>query len=72
MNTSGELGLTTIQKGLSKRLDDLLKKNNVPAETREMFINSFEMMYEYIPFALKLKKNPSDGKVLLEFLSTKV
>lgn len=28
-------------------------------------------MYEYIPYAIKQKKNPSDGKVLAEFLATK-
>ncbi|CAG9258711.1 hypothetical protein PUN4_320067 [Paraburkholderia unamae] len=34
-------------------------------------INSFEMMYEYIPYAMKQAKNPSDGKVLAEFLAGK-
>ena len=71
MGTNAELGLTTAQKLVSQKLDDLMKRNNVPSETREAFINAFEMMYEYIPYAMKQKKNPSDGKVLAEFLATK-
>ena len=71
MAAASELGLTTTQKVISQKLDELLKKNQVPAETREMIVNSFEMMYEYIPYARKQRKNPSDGKVLAEFLATK-
>jgi hypothetical protein len=71
MTAALELGLTTTQKVVSQKLDDLLKANRVPTETREMMVNSFEMMYEYIPYAIKQGKNPSDGKVLAEFLATK-
>ena len=71
MPSISELGLTTTQKIISQKLDELLKSNNVPTETREMFVNSFEMMYEYIPYAIKQRKNPSDGKILAEFLATK-
>lgn len=66
-----ELGLTTTQKVISAKLDELLKSNNVPQEAREALINSFEMMYEYIPYAIEQGKNPSDGKVLAKFLANK-
>lgn len=71
MSAYGELGGTAFQKLVSQRLDSALASNNVPQDTRDMFINSLEMMYEYIPYAISQKKNPSDGKVLAAFLASK-
>jgi hypothetical protein len=71
MTAIRDLGLTTTQKVVSQKLDDLLKSQNVPAATREALINSFEMMYEYIPYAITQGENPSSGKVLAQFLATK-
>lgn len=71
MTAIRDLGLTGTQKLVSQRLDELLKRQNVPVETREAFIQSFEMMYEYIPYALEQRENPSSGKVLAKFLATK-
>jgi hypothetical protein len=71
MSSMKELELTTTQKAVSQKLNDLLTQQKVPAETREAILNSFEMMYEYIPYAIKQGENPSSGKVLAEFLATK-
>jgi len=71
MGAMTELGLTTTQKVISRSLDELLKSRNVEPETRETIVNAFEMMYEYIPYAIQQRENPSDGKVLARFLATK-
>lgn len=71
MTSIRDLGLTSTQKIVSQKLEELLKRQNVPAETREALINSFEMMYEYIPYAIEQRENPSSGKVLAKFLATK-
>lgn len=52
-------------------LDDLLTKQNVSSDTRAMVVNSFEMMWEYVPYAISQGKNPSDKKVLAQFLANK-
>lgn len=71
MSRMSELGLTTTQKMVSQQLDQLLTKHHVPQETREAILNSFEMLYEYIPYAIEQGKSPSDGTVLAKFLATK-
>jgi hypothetical protein len=71
MGAMTELGLTTTQKIVSQRLEAFLKARNVEPATRETVINAFEMMYEYVPYAIQQGKNPSDGKVLAKFLATK-
>lgn len=71
MGSYTELRGTAFQKLVSQRLDSAMAANDVPQETRDMFINSLEMMYEYIPYALNQGKNPSDGKILAAFLATK-
>lgn len=71
MTTARDLGLTTTQKIVSQKIDELMQKNNIPKETREAIIISFEMMYEYIPYAIEQGENPSSGKVLAKFLATK-
>ncbi len=71
MTTMSELGLTSTQKAVSHALDQLLQKQKVPQETREAILNSFEMLYEYIPYAIEQGKSPSDGKILAKFLATK-
>ena len=68
---STEINQSAVQKVISQKLDDLMKERGVPSETREAVTNSFGMMSEYIPYALKQRKDPSDGKVLAEFLATK-
>jgi hypothetical protein len=71
MGAMTELGLTTTQKVVSQKLDEFLKAKKVEPETRETILNAFEMMYEYIPYAIQQGKNPSDGKILAKFLATK-
>lgn len=66
-----ELGIAGVQKALAQQLDNFLRQRKVSNEAREAIVNSFEMMVEYIPYALKQKKDPSDGKVLAAFLATK-
>lgn len=66
-----DLGITATQKALSRILDGFMTKRGVPKETREAITNSFEMMYEYIPYAIEQGENPSDGKVLAKFLANK-
>ena len=63
----GSLGI----KAAAQQIDDYMIKRGVSEETRSAVINSIGMMYEYIPYAIKQNKNPSDGKVLAEFLATK-
>jgi hypothetical protein len=71
MTMPTDLMLTTTQKVVSQKLDELMRQQGVPQATRDAIVNSFEMMYEYIPYAIKQGKNPSDGKVLAEFLAKK-
>ena len=71
MSELKELTASGLQKVVSQKLDSLMAAKNVPKETREMLINSLEMIYEYISYARKLSQNPSDGKALRGFLATK-
>ncbi len=71
MGSARDLGLSATQKLVSQKLDDLLKAQKVAPEVREAMLNSFEMMYEYIPYAIEQGENPSSGKVLAKFLATK-
>lgn len=71
MATTQELGLTALQKEISHQLDQLLQNQRVPQETREAILNSFEMLYEYIPYAIRQGKNPTDGMILADFMATK-
>ncbi|HEX2553595.1 MAG TPA: hypothetical protein VHL98_07840 [Microvirga sp.] len=63
----GSLGM----KGAMTMLDEHMRSRGVSEETRSAVINTVEMMYEYIPYAIKQGKDPTDGKVLAEFLMTK-
>jgi hypothetical protein len=65
--SSGALGT----KFVVAKIDELMKSRGVNEETRNAITNSVEMMYEYIPYAIKQGKDPADGKVLAEFLATK-
>ena len=70
MSDFGELSGSLGMKAAMQRLDQALEKRVEP-ETREAIVNSIEMMYEYIPYTIKQGKNPTDGKVLAEFLAGK-
>jgi hypothetical protein len=70
----GELGVSAGDLGVRaavEQLDAYMKKKGISEETRNAITNSISMMYEYIPYALNQGKDPSDGKVLREFLVTK-
>jgi hypothetical protein len=71
MSSARDLGLTTTQRVVSHKLDQLLTVQKVGPEAREALINSFEMMYECIPYAIEQGENPSNGKVLAKFLAAK-
>ena len=58
-------------KAMIQKLDGYLAKQGVQKESRDAIMNSFEMMYEYIPYAAKQGKNPTDSKILAEFLAKK-
>jgi hypothetical protein len=58
-------------KFVSERLDHFLEEQKIDSETREAIKNSIEMMYEYIPYAIEQKEDPTNGKVLAKFLATK-
>lgn len=64
---AGSLGVT----GVSAYLDTAMKNRGVSEETRNAIINSFQMMYEYIPYCIEQKKDPTDAKVMSAFLARK-
>jgi len=71
MSEAGELYGSTAVKAAVQQVDSYLASKGVAAETRDAITNSFEIMYEYIPYAIKQGKDPTDGKILAEFLRTK-
>ena len=72
MSDYKELGSSLGLKVLMQNLDELMKNKGIEPDTREMIINSMEMMYEYVPYTIAQGKNPTDGKVLAEFLTKKM
>jgi len=71
MSGIGEFSSQLGMKAAMQQLDAYLKKRGVNEETRDMVVNSMEMMYEYIPYTIAQRKDPTDGKVLAEFLAVK-
>jgi hypothetical protein len=67
MELAGDAGM----KAAMASMDRLMEKKGVSKEVREQIINAAEMMYEYIPYAIEQKENPTDGKVLAKFLLMK-
>jgi len=65
-----EKGTSLAMKKAMLLLDEQLVKKGVSSSARAAVINSIELMYDYIPYAIAQGKNPSDGKVLAEFLLT--
>ncbi|MCG5233964.1 hypothetical protein [Xanthobacter oligotrophicus] len=66
VEAGSELGL----KFLTSKLDEYMIKNGVQEQLRSNIINSIEMMYEYIPYAMS--KDPSNPKVFGEFMAIKL
>lgn len=71
MSGIGELASQLGMKAAMQRLDGFLQRRGVEEATRNMIVNSSEMMYEYIPYTISQGKNPTDKKVLAEFLAIK-
>ena len=63
----GSLG----SKAIVHKVDEFMRERDVSAETREAVTNSLAMMYEYLSYAKKQGKDPTNGKVLAQFLATK-
>jgi hypothetical protein len=71
MSEIGQLSSQLGMKVAMQQLDAYLRKRGVDEDTRNMIVNSMEMMYEYIPYTIAQKKDPTDGKVLAEFMLIK-
>lgn len=69
--SSGELyGSLAFRKAMQE-LDEYLTQKGVSAEVRTRITDCASIMYEYIPYAIAQKKDPTDGKVLAAFLASK-
>jgi hypothetical protein len=69
--SSGELAGDAGMKTAMNVMDRMMEKKGVSKEVRENVINAAEMMYEFIPYAVAQRENPTDGKVLAKFLALK-
>lgn len=69
--SNGELAGSAGLKLAQERLDVLLKHQGVEPETRARILTLMGMMYEYIPWAIAQKKDPTNGKILARFLAPK-
>jgi len=69
--SSAELYNSAGLKFVLARLDEAMRSRGVADETRERVLTCFKMMYEYVPYAIKQGKDPTDAKVLRDFLLSK-
>lgn len=58
-------------KTVVQQLDDAMKARGVSETTRGHMLEIFQMSYAYIPYVIAQKKDPTDVKVLMEFLAIK-
>lgn len=71
MSSNSDLTNAAGTKLVLKTLDELMVERGVSEDTRSSVLTCIQMMYEYIPYAIKQGKNPTDKTVLRDFLQSK-
>ncbi len=70
MSNTVEVTSLAVRAALDQ-LDNLLAEKNVDADVRARIKTCAALMYEYIPYAIEQRKDPTDAKVLALFLTGK-